>query len=590
MFDDYLWIVVCGAMVAFVMAFGIGANDVANAFATSVGAKTLTMRQAILIAAVMEFAGAMLLGANVVGTIAGSIARRSAFQQDPEVLMYGMLCALTAASIWLLLATYLELPVSTTHSTVGAVMGIALAWGGAKAVVWNDSAPTEFPYVKGFVVIVISWFLSPIVSGIAAAAFFLATRTAILRRKNSFMLAFWALPAIVLLCVFIMVFFVLYKGAQKSYDFDVLFCLWISAVVAAGCAVFTVAVLLPILRRRVKKWVEEEQTKAAEAPMALTDVEKVGQVKAAGSENAAPDSMGGRFMGAATHGMDYDIFKVVDEDPLVRALHERAEKFHPHTEEAFKYLQVFTACADSFSHGANDVANSIGPFAAIWTIYKTEAVSKDSQVPKWILVLGGVGIVIGLATYGYNIMKALGVKSIAITPSRGYCIELSSALVIAAGSYLGLPLSTTHCQVGGTYGVGLVEGIGAVNVWQFAKIFAGWVMTVLFAGVLSALLFLQGTAAPGRAHARKIHGYEMGIQNVTMSTYKLMNTSNYLYVGTPLFNSTLNSTLSSNASAATKLFKKGNVQPADSLKFLRSSNSLYRTSSVLLLGNTTCKA
>lgn len=191
-----------------------------------------------------------------------------------------------------------------------------------------------------------------------------------------------------------------------------------------------------------------------------------------------------------------NIHDAIDEGDVVASVHENQEKFDVKTEEAFKYLQIFTAICDSFSHGANDVANSVGPFAAILTTYEMGRLNKKNDVPKWVLAFGGAGIVVGLGTYGYNIMRAIGVKLVAVTPSRGFAIELGAAIVIAIGSYLGLPLSTTHCQVGAEIGVGALEGHLGVN-WKFmAKIFTGWVFTLIIVGATSATMFAFGVFGP----------------------------------------------------------------------------------------------
>ena len=203
-----------------------------------------------------------------------------------------------------------------------------------------------------------------------------------------------------------------------------------------------------------------------------------------------------------TNQLEYNI-KSEKELDIVVNLHNNAEKFDNRTEEVFKYLQIFTAICDSFSHGANDVANAIGPFAAIWIIYQSDG-SLDKKLDMgsdsyWILGLGGVGIAVGLYVYGKKITYAIGEKLVKITPSRGVAIELSSALVIITGSRLKIPLSTTHCQVGATVGVGLLENsrsCSGINCRVFAKTALGWVITCVVVGLTSALLISQGAYGP----------------------------------------------------------------------------------------------
>jgi solute carrier family 20 (sodium-dependent phosphate transporter) len=188
--------------------------------------------------------------------------------------------------------------------------------------------------------------------------------------------------------------------------------------------------------------------------------------------------------------------QVIDTDAKTNAIHVNAEKFDPSTEQFYAYAQIFSACCDSFSHGANDVANSVGPFAAIYSVYRLGKVSSNADSPKWILAIGGVGIVIGLATYGYNLMRVLGVQTAKITPSRGFCIEMTTAMIIAFASAIGLPLSTTHAQVGSTWGVGFLEGREGVNIGLSIKFVIAWVLTVFFTAGLSAALFAQGVYSP----------------------------------------------------------------------------------------------
>jgi solute carrier family 20 (sodium-dependent phosphate transporter) len=211
------------------------------------------------------------------------------------------------------------------------------------------------------------------------------------------------------------------------------------------------------------------------------------------AEEHNPSSFFARIQNAINSN---DPHVALDEDANVRDMHENAEVFDERTEGVFRYLQVLTSCCDAFAHGANDVANAVGPFAAIWHIYRKQSLSKKSEVPVWILVIGGAGIVVGLATYGYTIIKAIGVKLTKITPSRGFCIELGSALVVVTGSYLGLPLSTTHCQVGATAFVGLVEGGRGISWTVLSKAIFGWVATLVIVGFVSALLMALGVFTP----------------------------------------------------------------------------------------------
>lgn len=579
MWEEYTWIVVLGALAAFAMGWGIGANDVANAFASSVGSKAITMRQALLIAAVFEFAGALALGGHTARTIAGSIAKHTLFQREPEILMYGMLCALSAASIWLYIATYMELAVSTTHSIVGAVMGFALVYGGAKGVVWAERKD-EFPFYNGFAPIVMSWFFAPLMSSICSAFVFFLARTLILRKPNAYQLSFWGLPVLVFITLYINTFFVLYKGASKELTWKANKVAWVSAVISAGAALFTIFIILPLLRKKVAKDIAE----AANGGTAIT-AEEAKDVEAASPDGSSKSSTWtGKLKQLLLRGVDQDIHKVVKEEESIMTLHENAEKFDPHAETVFKYLQVFTAICDSFSHGANDVANSIGPFAAIWSVYRTERVSSRADTPIWILVLGALGIVAGLGTYGYNIMRALGVKMVSITPSRGFAIELSTALVISLGSRYGIPLSTTQCQVGATLGVGFLEGQRGVNWKLFLRTFCGWVFTILIASGLSAAIFAQGVYSPSIQMGRTIVQYELQLESSSLDLLRTMNSTLLAFNNTPSWNQSLFDVVNKTRSNLRSIMRQQEIDPKDLVKVNNATLALFRNQSILTIG------
>ena len=551
MYDEYVWLVVCGAFMCFTMAWGIGANDVANSFGTTVGAKTISLKQACLIAAVFEFTGAMTLGRVVTKTISGEIASLDAFAKDPDIFMYGMLSALTASTIWLYYATYMEWPVSTTHSIIGGVVGFALAFKGGDAVIWNEET-LEFPFRKGITVIVISWFTSPVFACVGAAIIFWLCRTLVLRRENSFQKSFYVLPAAIMLTLFINVFFVLSKGAGKMLlddakkpGGDQSWCSnpgcadvkdatgavtdkngintdkagWVAVAAAGGVAVIGSGILIPLLKRHAVRKFENKENGT---------VGSVGSVdiKASDAENVdstvGADSFLGKIKRLALSGVNQDIHAVIQTDDEVFAMHEAVEQFDPKTEISFQYLQVFSAICVSFAHGANDVANACGPLSAIYAVYEVSStfkkkMVKEAEVPVWVLIIGAVGLVIGLGTYGYNIMRALGVRMAAMTPSRGYSAELATSLVISIASAYGMPISTTHTITGAVVGVGLMEGRNGVNWKHLAKTFTSWVFTLIFVGLFSAALFSQGAYAPSVQGNREVKALAKTINSLSPS-------------------------------------------------------------------------
>ena len=391
------------------MACNIGANDVANAMGTSVGSKSLTFKQAILIAAVAEFAGAFFVGGHVSDTIRKGMLDTSFFNDVPYQLVYGMISALLAAAIWLHIASSLGWPVSTTHSIIGGVLGFGVMAGGVDIVNWSRVGN-----------VVLSWVVSPVMGGLFAYLVFQYINKTIFRKRRPLAHAKELLPFIVAVVFFILSIAIFYKGLKNlhlHFTFpDVLF----FALVAGFVGFFISKILV-------------------------------------------------RF--------------IPDDDSK-----DFAHQFNT-TENLFKYLQVLTAFYIAFAHGSNDVANAVGPLAAVVSILQGGTVEMKVEMPTWILGLGGGFIVLGLMVWGYRVMATVGESITDITPSRGFCATFGAASVVLICSKMGLPISTTHTLVGSVIGVGLARGLPTLNLGIIKMIFISWVTTIPFTAVISMLFF-----------------------------------------------------------------------------------------------------
>lgn len=548
MYEEYLWLFVVSVFLAVFVAWGIGANDVANSFGSSVGTKALTMGQAVIVAGICEFLGAVLLGANVADTIKSGIAKLPAFAGTPDLMMVGMTVVLLTTGLWLALATFLELPVSTSHSVVGSVVGMTIAIRGGDAVVWYRHAPEAFPYIKGMVPVLLSWFVSPILAFIATSILFLGVRTLVLRRKNSFNLGCIALPFLVGLTFFVIVVFIIQTGANNDQwaAMEDAKTIWIGIVCGVGTGLLTLCTVIPYLRWKIPKEMAL-QKQAAEAREARqleagkdfggdsahatpagvdADGNKVGiggklsKAASATSSSLTKLPLIGGMAAKVLHSSTRAPHEEIAKDPYLEAMHASAEVFDYQTERLFRYLQVFTAAVFSFAHGSNDVANSIGPFATVYGIYKDGGVAKNAAVPVWILVVGGLGIILGIATYGYKIIRVIGVKMVHLTFARGFAVELGAAIVIVVASKYGLPVSSTQTLMGSIIAIGVWENKGTkgFNLKLLIKIFGGWIATLIVAGVSAGLMtaILVYTPNKNMADDRVYANKQLNAETLTM--------------------------------------------------------------------------
>ncbi len=404
-------------LTGFYMAWNIGANDVANAMGTSVGSGALTLRQAVIIAAILEFAGAFFFGSHVSKTMQSGIINADFFSNDPRILVYGMLSALASAGIWLHIASYFGWPVSTTHSIVGAIVGFGAVVGGIDVVQWDH---------VGF--IISSWILSPLLGGILGFYIFNLIRRKIFYALNPVESAKRLTPALVFIVVAILAIILIFEGLKNTRfhfnDFE------------KGSLVLLLALSGAVISYFLVKKISSSTELSLETH----------------------------------HDIDShaEFLKV---------------------EKIFGYLQIMSACMMAFAHGANDVANAIGPLSAAVAILTTGLFAVDAPVPSWALALGGTGIVIGLASWGWRVIETIGKKITELTPTRGFAAEFGAATTIVLASSLGMPISTTHTLVGAVLGVGFARGLEAVNLTTTRDILISWVVTVPLGALLSVLLF-----------------------------------------------------------------------------------------------------
>ncbi|MGX5221319.1 inorganic phosphate transporter [Pseudomonas segetis] len=407
---DYGFVLlVLACLFGFFMAWGVGANDVANAMGTSVGSRALTIKQAIFVAMIFEFAGAYLAGGQVTETIKSGIVDASMI--SPGLMVLGMMSALLAAGTWLLVASTKGWPVSTTHSIVGAVIGFAAVGVSFDAVHWSGVMP-----------IVASWVVSPVLSGVVAFGVFMSVQKLIIDTDEPFANAKRFVPLYMFATGFMVSIMTMTKGL-KHIGLNLTAGEGFMLSVAVGAVVMILGI---ILLSRIKIDVE------ADKDFHFASVEKV-----------------------------------------------------------FAVLMIFTACSMAFAHGSNDVANAVGPLAAIVGVINSggEMVGAKAALPSWVLLLGAVGIVIGLATYGYKVIATIGKEITELTPSRGFAAELATATTVVGASAIGLPVSTTHTLVGAVLGVGIARGIGALNLGVIGKIFMSWLITLPVGAALSIFFF-----------------------------------------------------------------------------------------------------
>lgn len=452
-------------IVGLYAAWNIGANDVSNAMGTSVGSKALTLRQAVLIAAVFEFTGAVLFGSNVSETLQKSIINPEIFENAPYKLAIGMLASLLATGIWLQAATYFGLPVSTTHSIVGAIVGFGCIIGGFDAVIWE----TVFS-IAG------SWILSPFLGGMISFALFTFLRQKIFYASYPYRAAKRLMPFLVFAVALVLSLIAMYKIIAPHSGFLIKMAVVLGISGTSGLIAF-------IALRYYKGPRHVQKTVSVKSSPLVKEVDQAKQHLLCLEKQTQGE-------------MRYRVQDILEEVESLRySLQENPHLELRNTEfiyveKIFAILQILSACLMAFSHGSNDVANAIGPLAAIVSLVTTGAISVSGDIPLWILALGGFGIVVGLATWGWRVIETIGRRITELTPSRGFSAEFGAAATILLASRFGFPISTTHTLVGAVLGVGLAGGIGALNLKTIRDIVISWFITIPAGALLSIICYL----------------------------------------------------------------------------------------------------
>lgn len=411
-------------ILAFYVAANLGANDVANSMGTSVGSQALTLKQALMVAGVLEFTGAVIFGHGVAETLATEVINPRFFQGQPEVLLLGMVSVMLACGLWLQIATSLGLPVSSSHGVVGALAGFSWVAAGFQAVDWQTIG-----------VISLTWLVTPVVSGAIAAGFYGTIKSYILNRATPM--------------------------AQLQE--------WVPWLSTALFGIFG-AIALPPITAPVNHWLGKRFgliLPPQDLPLLLGTVAAV--------------TLTVVIWRSSESGKNID--NHIDNDGNASDTLFLIEK-------QFAKFQILSACFVAFAHGSNDVGNAIAPLAAIFYILRTgEIPGTNFQIPAWILILGGAGIVTGLAIWGKNVITTVGEKIISLQPSGGFCAELATATTVLIASRLGLPVSTSHALVGGVVGIGLVQNLSSIRLETLRSIILAWFTTVPFSGALAATFF-----------------------------------------------------------------------------------------------------
>ncbi|KAI6233745.1 Phosphate transporter [Aphelenchoides fujianensis] len=456
---EMLWALILGFVIAFVLAFAIGANDTANSFGSSVGSGVLTLYKAYILASIFETLGAVLLGYVVIDTMRKGAIDLSLYEGSEKELLLGQIAVLGGCAMWVLIATYFNAPVSTSHSIVGATVGYSLVYRGFVGIRWNSIFN-----------ILLSWLISPLFAGIFSVVLYLLVEHSVLQRKKPFRSGLQLLPLLYFICVFFNFFAVIYDGsAYLGFDkWPLVKVVIVSLIGGLLVALFVKLVWVP----RIKSSIKEEfkaTVRLGSIDATANDKQPLQFEREREAENApvvpTPNTQTAwqRFVGS---GRAKDV----------------------QTYRLFGFLQAFVACFAGFAHGGNDVSNAIAPLVSLWVIYNTGSAAQEGQTPIFLLLFGAVGMCVGLWVLGHRVIHTIGQNITEITPPKGFCIEFGTAVIVLLASKFGLPISSTHCKIGSVVAVGALQDPKSVKWSVFGSILLTWIVTLPASAALSAAL------------------------------------------------------------------------------------------------------
>ncbi|KAF8375292.1 pitr-1 [Pristionchus pacificus] len=472
-----LILMIMGGIIAFILAFAIGANDTANSFGTSVGSKVVTLYQAYMLASFFETLGAVLIGHKVTDTMRKGVIDIDQYENKTAELLYGQISILSGCGAWMLLATFFKLPVSTTHSIVGATIGFSLVVSGTSGIHWHK-----------ILRIFASWIVSPLLSGVVSICFFVLVDHLVLRKSNPLRSGLLVLPFLYLIAVAFNIFAIVYEGSEFLHFNELP--LWTVVLLSLGAGVLVAVIVAlfvgPYLRKKI---IAESSVDCAPSTANSVELGSVcAQSKAALLEYEHKQAkLSGVSNGSHAANAVAPSASLPKEPTFFRS-HKPED---PQAAKLFSFLQVMTACFGGFAHGGNDVSNAIAPLVSLWAIYWEGTSKQEMHTPWYLLFYGAFGMCVGLWLLGHRVIYTVGENLTKITPPSGFAIEFGAAVTVLLASKMGLPISSTQCKVGSVVAVGLAQASHSVRWHTFRNICLSWIVTLPVAGLLSAMVMMM---------------------------------------------------------------------------------------------------